>query len=116
MSKEPSKFSRFLTEITEPYLAFLRGLTPALLFFVLYMIMTEYIKDPEFRKNLFFYIDNPTLIDLAYYAIRCVVVIPLFIMLSAYLLSLRSFYLKQQKILTEIQFNRMATTLLWTIF
>ena len=45
MTKQPSKLSRFLTEITEPYLAFLRGLTPALLFFVLYMVMTEYIKD-----------------------------------------------------------------------
>ena len=54
MTKQPGKLSRFLTEITEPYLAFLRGLTPALLFFVLYMVMTEYIKDPEFRKVLFF--------------------------------------------------------------
>ena len=54
MSHQPNKFSHFLTEITEPYLAFLRGLTPALLFFVLYMVMTEYIKDPAFAKEIFF--------------------------------------------------------------
>ena len=71
MTKQPGKLSRFLTEITEPYLAFLRGLTPALLFFVLYMVMTEYIKDPEFRKGLLFYINEPDLIDIVYYVIRC---------------------------------------------
>lgn len=116
MTKQPGKLSHFLTEITEPYLAFLRGLTPALLFFVLYMVMTEYIKDPEFRKGLFFYINEPDLIDIVYYVIRCFVAIPLLIMLSAYLLSLRSFYLKQQNILAEIGFSQMATFLLWAIF
>jgi len=105
MTKSPSKLS-----------AFLRGLTPALLFFVLYMVMTEYIKDPEFRKGLFFYINEPDLIDIVYYVIRCFVAIPLLIMLSAYLLSLRSFYLKQQNILAEIGFSPMATFLLWAIF
>ena len=116
MTKQPGKLSHFLTEITEPYLAFLRGLTPALLFFVLYMVMTEYIKDPEFRKGLFFYINEPGLIDIVYYVIRCFVAIPLLIMLSAYLLSLRSFYLKQQNILAEIGFSPIATFLLWAIF
>ena len=97
-------------------MAFLRGLTPALLFFVLYMVMTEYIKDPEFRKELFFYINEPDLIDIVYYVIRCFVAIPLLIMLSAYLLSLRSFYLKQQNILAEIGFSPITTFLLWAIF
>ena len=78
--------------------------------------MTEYIKDPEFRKGLFFYINEPDLIDIVYYVIRCFVAIPLLIMLSAYLLSLRSFYLKQQNILAEIGFSLMATFLLWAIF
>lgn len=116
MSNQPSKFSRFLTEITEPYLAFLRGLTPALLFFVLYMVMTEYIKDPAFVKELFLHIDNQDLLDVVYYAIRCLVVIPLFVMLSAYLLSLRSFYLKQKKIIVELEFGFFTKTLLWIIF
>jgi len=80
------------------------------------MVMTEYIKDPEFRKELFFYINEPDLIDIVYYVIRCFVAIPLLIMLSAYLLSLRSFYLKQQNILAEIGFSRITTFLLWAIF
>lgn len=116
MNNQPSKFSHFLTEITEPYLAFLRGLTPALLFFVLYMVMTEYIKDPAFVKELFLYIDNQNVLEIVYYAIRFLVVVPLFVMLSAYLLSLRSFYLKQQKILAEVGFGLFTRIVLWVIF
>lgn len=116
MNNQPSKLSHFLTEITEPYLAFLRGLTPALLFFVLYMVMTQYIKDPAFVKELFLYIDNQNVLEIVYYVIRFLVIIPLFIMLSAYLLSLRSFYLKQQKILAEVGFGLFTKTLLWIIF
>ena len=51
-----------------------------------------------------------------YYFIRFLVVIPLFIMLSAYLLSLRSFYLKQQKILEEVGFNFFIKLTLWIAF
>lgn len=116
MNNQPSKFSHFLTEITEPYLAFLRGLTPALLFFVLYMVMTQYIKDPAFVKELFLYIDNQNVLEIVYYAIRFLVVVPLFVMLSAYLLSLRSFYLKQQKILAEVGFGLFTRIVLWVIF
>lgn len=116
MNNQPSKFSHFLTEITEPYLAFLRGLTPALLFFVLYMVMTQYIKDPAFVKELFLYIDNQDLLEVVYCAIRFLVVIPLFVMLSAYLLTLRSFYLKQQKILAEVGFGLFMRIVLWVIF
>lgn len=116
MSNQTNKFSRFLTEITEPYLAFLRGLTPALLFFVLYMVMTEYIKDPEFRSLLFLHFDNTYVLDTVYYVIQFIVIIPLFVMISAYLLSLRSFYLKQQSILKEIQFSPCFHYFLWAIF
>lgn len=116
MNNQPNKLSHFLTEITEPYLAFLRGLTPALLFFVLYMVMTQYIKDPAFVKELFLYIDNQNVLEIVYYVIRFLVIIPLFIMLSAYLLSLRSFYLKQQKIIAEVGFGLFTKTLLWIIF
>lgn len=116
MNNQPNKLSHYLTEITEPYLAFLRGLTPALLFFVLYMVMTQYIKDPAFAKELFFYVDDPKLLSITYYFIRFLVVIPLFIILSAYLLSLRSFYLKQQKILEEVGFNFFIKLTLWITF
>ena len=37
-------------------------------------------------------------------------------MLSAYLLSLRSFYLKQQKILEEVGFNFFIKLTLWITF
>ena len=80
------------------------------------MVMTQYIKDPAFAKELFFYVDDPKLLSITYYFIRFLVVIPLFIMLSAYLLSLRSFYLKQQKILEEVGFNFFIKLTLWITF